>query len=104
MRKLYLFVNAMPQREWLDCLSLTDDGYILGNHICSHMHYMIHDLHNRPDRLEKVKNHFKDEPYEVEAPSYEDCKNHEEFKKAVELANKREQDVEKAGATVTYTN
>ena len=90
MRKLYLFVNGQSMRDWLDCLSLTDDGFILGNHICSNIGYMMNDLHNRTDRLEKIKNHFKDEPYEVELLSYDDCKTHQGFNEALKLCNERD--------------
>ncbi len=105
MRKLYLFVNnKSAMRDWLDCLSMTDDGTILGNHICSHMNYMIHDLHDRTDRLEKIKNHFKDEPYEIELLTYDDCESHEGFQQALKLSNEKDQQIEKAGATITYSN
>jgi len=101
MRKLYLFVNnADNQQGWNDCLSITDDGYVLGNHICSHMGYMQHDLHDRPDRLEKIKSHFGDKPYEVEILSYEDCKTHTGLNAAVALAQGRKQDYVKAGAVI----
>lgn len=104
MRKLYLFVNGQSMRDWLSCLSLTDDGVILGNHICSHMGYMMHDLHDRSDRLEKIKQHFNGEPYEVIVLSYQDCNMHEEFKKALALAKEKQQTFEKAGATAVISD
>lgn len=102
MRKLYLFVNGNSP-EWLDCLSLTDDGHILGNHICSHMGYMMQDLHDRKDRLEKIKEHFKGEEYEVIILSYDECDKHEGFKEALKLAQNKSQDFEEAGATLEFT-
>ncbi len=104
MRKLYLFVNnGNNQPGWLDCLSLTDDGHILGNHICSDMSYMMQDLHSRKDRLEKIKAHFGDEPYEIKLLSYEEAKTHEEFKEALIKAELRDQEYEKAGATIEFS-
>lgn len=102
MRKLYLFVNGQSMANWLDCLSLTDDGHILGNHICSHMGYMAQDLHDRPDRLETIKAHFKDEPYEIEIISYDECKTHEGFLKALKIANEKDQEFQRAGADIAY--
>ena len=93
-------VNKENQKNWLHCLSLTDDGFILGGHLCSDMVYMMHDLHNRPDRLAKVQNHFKHERYDIEVLSFEECKNHIEFNKAIELANKKEQKFE--GAEISF--
>lgn len=99
MRKLYIFVNGSAMTNWLDCLSLTDDGHILGGHVCSHMCYMMNDLHDRPDRLEKIKAHFN-EPYEVELLSYEECNSHAGFLKAIKLANKRDHDFEPASVKI----
>lgn len=103
MRKLYLFVNSSTMKDWLNCLSMTDDGYILGNHICSHMDYMKYDLHDRPKRLEKIKSHYKDEPYEIEILSYKECKNNSEFLKAVKIAESKDQSFEKAGAVIEFS-
>lgn len=103
MRKLYLFVNINNGRGWLDCLSLTDDGHILGNHICSELSYMRYDLHDRIDRLEKIKAHFAADPYSVEVLDYEACKTHEDFQKAIGLASTMKHDVEKAGVTVEFS-
>jgi hypothetical protein len=64
-RKLYLFCNSDLYKGWCSCYSLTDDGHILGNHICSNTGFMQHDLHDRTDRLKTIKEHFKDEPYDV---------------------------------------
>jgi hypothetical protein len=101
MRKLYLFVNGKAFANWYDCLSLTDDGCILGNHICSYMGYMIQDLHDRKDRLETIKAHFKEEQYEIVLLSYEEVKVHPEFNEALKLALHKEQLYEKAGVVVT---
>lgn len=104
MRKLYLFVNTLPaMTKWFDCLSLTDDGHILGNHICSDMQFMMHDLHDRQDRLKKIKKHFKEEPYEIEILSYLQAKKHEDFLKAAELATKNQQNYEKADVSIEFT-
>jgi hypothetical protein len=105
MRKLYLFVNGIlgnGHDSTFDCLSLTDDGHILGNHICSHMGYMTQDLHDHPQRLERIKKHFGNEPYEVEILSYPDAVNHEGFQESLRLARERQQDFEPAGITVEY--
>lgn len=103
MRKLYLFVNGGNSMDWLYCLSLTDDGCILGGHICSHMCYMMHDLHDRPDRMEKIKAHFKDDPYEVEVLCYEECKTHLGFQSALKLANERDHNIDQANVIIEVT-
>lgn len=105
MRKLFLFVNS-GQGDWLNCLSLTDDGFILGNHICSHMRYMQNDLHARPDRLTKIKDHFKNDPYLVVILSYEECKREKDpdFVKALKLANQINQNYEQARVILTTSD
>ena len=85
MRKLYLFVNSIPFPEWLSCVSITDDGVFLGSHVCSNMFYMKHDLHDAQHRLDRVKAHFKDEPYEVECVAYEDVLSHPGLTEAFRL-------------------
>jgi hypothetical protein len=66
-------------------MSITDDGHILGSHICSHITFMLFDLHNRKDRLEKIQNHYKDEPYEIEIISYEEVNHHAGLQEAFKL-------------------
>lgn len=106
MRKLYLFVNSKRGANWLDCLSMSDDGHILGGHVCSDMQFIMLDLHDRIDRLEKIKSHFKDEPYEVEILSYDDCLDstkHPGFTEALKLANERDHDYEGASVKMEFT-
>ena len=103
MRTLYLFVNSQSSPRWLNCFSLTDDGHILGNHICSDVNYMIHDLHDRKDILEKIKKHFKGEEYEIKVFSYGQYGGDAGFSEAIKLANEKEQEYDKAGCTITHT-
>lgn len=88
MRELYLFNNGSPFKGWNDCYSMTDDGHVLGNHICSADTFMMHDLHDRPGRLKVIKEYFKDEDYQVIVIPSDEVRNHEGLKKAFELNQK----------------
>ncbi len=64
----------------------------------------MHDLHDRKDSLEKIKAHYKDEPYEVIILEYHECMNNPDFVKALELSKIREQEFEKAGAKIIFSD
>lgn len=103
MRKLYLFNNGTAFKGWNNCYSMADDGTVLGNHICSHDIYMMGDLHNRADRLETIKKHFGDEPYEVEVIASDDVRTHAGLAEAYrlnQLAGEKANQYEKAGVTI----
>lgn len=85
IRKLYLFVNH-EKKGLLHCSSLTDDGYILGDHACSNINFMKLDLHDRTDCFRKINEHFKGESYEVRILSYDECFLDEDFQKAFKLS------------------
>ena len=70
MRKLYIFTNTKGDGHsgWENCLSMADDGHVLGGHLCSDVGFMYGDLVLRPDRMETLETHFSgklDEAFEV---------------------------------------
>lgn len=59
MRKLYLFNNTVPEKSgWNHCVSMADDGHVLGSHICSSPGFMRHDLTQFAQRIDELKKHF----------------------------------------------
>lgn len=84
MRKLYLFNNTQ-QRGWGNCFSITDDGTVLGNHVCSESSFMLQDLYYREDRKKAVDKYFGDEPYEVEVIEDDEVSTHKGLEKACQL-------------------
>jgi len=60
MRKLYIFTNTKGNGHsgFEDCMSMADDGMVLGGHLCSSVMYMRGDLVDREDRMEKLVEYF----------------------------------------------
>lgn len=103
MRKLYLFNNGSTFEGCNNCYSMADDGTVLGNHICSHDNYMLHDLHDRKDRLETIKKHFGNEPYEVELIPSNKVESHQGLAEACrlnQLQGEAANQYEKAGVSI----
>ena len=55
---VYLFSNAQSGDG--PAYSMAEDGTVLGSHWCSHRGYMLHDLHDRPDRKATIEAHYPD--------------------------------------------
>jgi hypothetical protein len=87
MRKLFIFNNSQIP-GWGDCYSITDDGVILGNHICSDSRYMKNDLHDATHRFEVIQKYFNGEQYELVIIPDNEVKTHPELDKACKLAGK----------------
>lgn len=84
---------------FMSAILLSQDGTVLGSHMCSNEHFMIGDLGvregTRPDRHEDFKKHYPD-GYRMEFIGYEDFKGHPGINAAAELAVAM-QEAEKAG-------
>lgn len=83
---IYGFNNG-GRTQWYHAVALSEDGYCLGTHLCSHEGYMPNDLGviegSRPDRHEEsYKKHYP-EGYRMEFVSFDDVKDHPHLQKAI---------------------
>lgn len=71
---------------------ISEDGYNLGSHTCSDEFYMYSDLGilegSRPDRHEEFKKYYP-EGYRMDFVKYNNVKNHEGLKDAMDIFVKR---------------
>ena len=83
---IYGFNNGGSYR-WLDGVILTEDGTVLGGHLCSDEGYMPHDLGvlkgSRPNRHETFREHYPD-GYRMEFVGYDDVEGHQGLRVACE--------------------
>jgi len=87
---IYGFNNGGSPQWWEGCI-IAEDGTYLGGHICSNEGYMPADLGVlkgcRPDRHENFQKHYPN-GYKMEFVGSSLIDEHEEFQKALVLANK----------------
>ena len=84
---IYGFNNG-GQGDWWNGQLFAEDGTALGQHVCSHECYMLHDLGilegTRPDRHEGFKEHYPN-GYKMTFVSLQNVKKHEGIQKAYKL-------------------
>lgn len=79
---------------WMDALAISEDGVVLGGHLCSSEGYMPHDLGilkgTRPDRHESsYQKHYPD-GYRMEFVSSKDFDGHEKLNNAIKIAKQKQ--------------
>lgn len=74
---------------WLMGVLLAEDGFYLGDHVCSDESYMLYDLGilegHRPDRHKAFQSHYAD-GYRMEFVRHGDVPEHDGLRKAIELS------------------
>ena len=86
---IYGFNNG-GQSNWLHAVAISEDGHVLGGHVCSHESYMPYDLGivkgSRKDRHEEsYMKHYPD-GYRMDFIGKKDVKKgHDALKKALDL-------------------
>lgn len=83
---IYGFNNG-GARDWYEALSISADGHILGQHICSHELYMPSDLdiiHPDGRRHEAYKKHYP-EGYRCDFIPFDSVSEHEGLQEAFKL-------------------
>lgn len=80
--------NAGGSPGWYRGFVITEDGVVLGTHICSAEGYMLHDLGilegTREDRHENFREEYPD-GYRMDFVPFAEVENHEKLKRALEL-------------------
>lgn len=78
--------NNGGSQGWFDGVLVSEDGEILGNHVCSNEYFMYGDLGiiegTRPDRHEDFREHYPD-GYRMDFVSYDDLKDHKKLNEAL---------------------
>jgi len=81
------FINC-GSPGWFEALSISEDGTVLGSHICSADYYVPTDLGvikgTRPDRHVEYRNHYPN-GYKMEHVRSSEIKYHEKLQKAFTL-------------------
>ena len=88
---IYGFNNG-GSAGWLEAILISEDGVVLGSHLCSHEAYMPNDLGilegTRPDRHETFKQHYP-AGYRMEFINNENTKTHKGLDQAFKLLEKK---------------
>lgn len=64
MNKLYLFTTEdtplgnYPYNNAIYCYSMAEDGVVIGNHTCSHIGFIRHDLVDHKSRHHELEDYF----------------------------------------------
>jgi hypothetical protein len=106
--------NNGGSREWYAAVSLSQDGFQLGSHICSSEYYMPHDLGilegTRKDRHENdYQKHFPG-GYRMEFVGAHEIESHAGLQAALKAAKEKQdageetQKCDQAGAVVTFVD
>lgn len=73
---------------WMDAVAITEDGHVLGSHVCTEEGYMPHDLGviegTRPDRHEVFRAHYPG-GYRMEFVKQADVPLHGPLQTAIQL-------------------
>ena len=90
---IYGFNNG-GSSGWYSGVLISEDGFDLGGHVCSHECYMPGDLGviegSRTDRHKTFREHYPD-GYRMEFVGYKDVKTHEGLMAAIDRAMERDE-------------
>jgi hypothetical protein len=91
MNKIFIFINAGKDTDWVQGVAISEDGKALAGHVSSNYAFFRHDMGLTSDRKhEKYKDHYPDgyELVEVDDPTPGTHKGLDSAFEKYEAANK----------------
>ena len=86
---IYVFVNGGRGTDWVSVLALSEDGYIIAGHICSHEGFIPGDMGLDSDRKHDLYREKYPDGFELKYLDGLEVKTDEGFRRAADLCKAR---------------